>query len=438
MTRVLITTVPAAGHVRPTAPIARQLVASGHEVIWYGGRRFRPMIERTGARFIPITADLRFDPDGDALESTDGDRSADGIRGLQAVVDDIFVASIPAYAADLEPHFDAVAPDVVLTDHTFMASALLARRRDIPTVVFALGPLAVSSIDTAPFGTGLAPSSSAPGRLRNRLLALLVQRVLLRRAQSAARRIVADMGAGPFPGFFADWSLYLADRYMQAGAPEFEYPRSDLPRRIDFIGITDQKGVDGFDPPAWWPDVEQARAAGTPVVVTTQGSASTKHNQLLLPTVEALAGRDVLHVATTVTRDPEDVLPANRRPANLRLERFVPFTELLPFADLLITNGGFGGVQTSLSFGVPLVVAGRTEDKMETNARVKWTATGISVDEDEPSTTALGRAVDRVLADEAFRANAVRFRDVYARYDGAATAAGIIVDTARDCGTALR
>ncbi len=370
---------PAAGHVRPTVPIARQLVATGHEVVWYGGRRFRSMIERTGARCVPIAADLRFDPDGDALESTDGDRTGGGIRELQAVVYEIFVASIPAYAADLEQHIDSVAPDVVLTDHTFMASPLLARRRGIPTVVFALGPLAVSSIDTAPFGTGLAPSSSTLGRLRNRALALLVQRVLRRRAQSAARRIVADMGAGPFPGFFADWSLYLADRYLQAGTPEFEYPRSDLPRPIDFIGITDQKGVDQFEPPAWWTDVERASASGVPIVVTTQGSASTKHEQLLLPAVEALAGRDVLHVATTVTREPEDVLPAARHPVNLRLARFVQFTELLPHADLLVTNGGYGGVQTSLSFGVPLVVAGRTEDKMETNARIRWSGTGISV-----------------------------------------------------------
>lgn len=40
-TRVLITTGPAAGHVRPTAPIAHDLVAAGHEVIWYRGRRFQ-------------------------------------------------------------------------------------------------------------------------------------------------------------------------------------------------------------------------------------------------------------------------------------------------------------------------------------------------------------------------------------------------------------
>lgn len=430
MSRVVITTVPAAGHVRPMAPIAHDLVAAGHEVIWYGGRRFQPAIERTGASFIPITADLPFDPDGDALERGDEDRAATGLRGLRKVVYDTFVASIPAYACDLADHLDELTPDVVLTDHTFTASPLLARRRGIPVVVLALGPLAVSSRDTAPFGTGLAPSSSTVGRLRNRALAAVVQHIVFRRAQASARRIVADMGDGPFPGFFADWSLHMADRYLQLGAPEFEYPRTDLPRSIDFIGITDQRGIDSFVQPDWWSDLAEAKANGVPVVVTTQGSASTAHERLLLPTVAALAERDVLHIATTVTRDPDDVLPVDLRPSNLRLERFVPFPHLLPHADVLVTNGGYGGVQTALSFGVPLVVSGRTEDKMETNARVRWTGTGISVDRDDPTPADLERAVVNVLSDPSYRIGAERFRGIYARYGGAAAATAIVAETA--------
>jgi UDP:flavonoid glycosyltransferase YjiC (YdhE family) len=31
----------------------------------------------------------------------------------------------------------------------------------------------------------------------------------------------------------------------------------------------------------------------------------------------------------------------------------------------MVTNGGYGGVQMALSYGVPLVVAGASEDKPE-------------------------------------------------------------------------
>ena len=37
----------------------------------------------------------------------------------------------------------------------------------------------------------------------------------------------------------------------------------------------------------------------------------------------------------------------------------------------MLTNGGYGGVQYALAHGVPLVVAGDTEDKPEVAARVE-------------------------------------------------------------------
>jgi formate dehydrogenase assembly factor FdhD len=38
---------------------------------------------------------------------------------------------------------------------------------------------------------------------------------------------------------------------------------------------------------------------------------------------------------------------------------------LLPKVDVMVTNGGYGGVQRAVSTGVPLVVAGSTEDELE-------------------------------------------------------------------------
>ncbi len=51
------------------------------------------------------------------------------------------------------------------------------------------------------------------------------------------------------------------------------------------------------------------------------------------------------------------------------MERFIPFDRLLPQVDVFVANGGYGGVQLALSHGVPIVGAGRTEDKIEVNAR---------------------------------------------------------------------
>lgn len=54
MTRFLVGTIAAAGHINPALPIVRKLVLKGHEVWWYTGRGLKEKVEATGARHVPI------------------------------------------------------------------------------------------------------------------------------------------------------------------------------------------------------------------------------------------------------------------------------------------------------------------------------------------------------------------------------------------------
>jgi UDP:flavonoid glycosyltransferase YjiC (YdhE family) len=428
MTRVLFTTDPITGHVRPALGVARSLVDSGHEVVWYTGRKFESLVATTGSRFSPINARFDFDDaEVDALQSVEGQQP--GLSGFKKVLREVFINPIPDYVADLAGLFDEFEPEVVVANHTFMASMLLAEQRGLPRVAFSTGPLSLSSVDTAPFGPGLPPPTSALGRLGGRALGWAVRHVVFGGEQRAAERIRADLGLPPLDGFLIDWSALIADRYLQSSIPEFEYPRRDLPATVQFVGFTIAGGVDDWEPPAWWPEVAKARAEGVPVVFVTQGTASTDPAHLVLPAISALGSAPVLLIATTGGRDPAEVLPADRRPANLRLEPFIPFTELLPETDLMITNGGFGGVQTALACGVPLVVAGTTEDKPEVNARVMWSGAGVSLKTGTPSATQIAAAVQKVLADASYRTRAQQLMRCYAQYPGAAAAATAILDT---------
>ena len=53
MTRFLLAAMPAAGHIGPLLPIARELVRRGHDVAWYSGSQVRDNVEATGARYLP-------------------------------------------------------------------------------------------------------------------------------------------------------------------------------------------------------------------------------------------------------------------------------------------------------------------------------------------------------------------------------------------------
>jgi MGT family glycosyltransferase len=431
MTRILITTLPIEGHVRPVLPVATRLIEQGHDVVWYTGRKFQLLVTRSGARFIPINMNLDFD-DSTVDVLHDMKDKKPGLNGLKKIIGDLFVSPVPQYVKDLTPIMDDLDPDVIVAEQVFMASPLMAVKRGIPKVIISTGPLSITSIDTAPFGAGLPPSSSSVGRLRNRALAWLTVHVLFRSQQRMAVGIANDMGVAAPPVFLNDWAVHIADRYLATTIPEFEYPRSDMPENVEFIGPMLARSMTNWSAPAWWADIAEARRVGRPVVVVTQGTASNNDlSFLLFPAIAALADQDMLVIATTGGRDPDDVMPAAARPANLRLAEFVPFTELLPLADLLVTNGGIGGLQNALACGVPVVTAGLSEDKMETNARLAWSGAGLSLKTHKPSIAKIRAGVHSVLTDDSYRTRASELKAAYAGYSGALRAAEIVLEVAR-------
>jgi UDP:flavonoid glycosyltransferase YjiC (YdhE family) len=150
---------------------------------------------------------------------------------------------------------------------------------------------------------------------------------------------------------------------------------------------------------------------------------------MLGPTMEALAGDDVLVVATTGGPDPAPLRPT--LPANVRLERFIPHDLLLPRVDVMVTNGGYGGVQQALAHGVPLVVAGDSEDKPEVAARVRWSGAGVDLRTGRPTPVQLATAVRRVLEQPSFRQRATALQIEIAQTDAGQTIDDVLVELAR-------
>ena len=152
-----------------------------------------------------------------------------------------------------------------------------------------------------------------------------------------------------FRGYVVDLPPKVVDAYLQATVAGFEYPRSDLAPTVRFVGPDPGAArPPRSTPPPWWGEL----GAGRPVVHVTQG---TLDNADLAGCSCSRRGRwrddDVLVVATTGGPDPAPLRPG--LPANARLERFIPHDLLLPHVDVMVTNGGYGGVQQALANGVP-------------------------------------------------------------------------------------
>ena len=149
------------------------------------------------------------------------------------------------------------------------------------------------------------------------------------------------------------------------------------------------------------------------MVLVSQGTVANHDFRLLVaPTLAALADEPDLLVVVTTGGRPVEAIPGSV-PANARLASYLPFEWLLPKIDVCVTNGGYGGTNQALSFGVPLVTAGLTEDKADVNVRVDWCGIGINLATNTPTPAALGNAARTVL----YRRRAARMADEFAAID---------------------
>jgi MGT family glycosyltransferase len=190
---------------------------------------------------------------------------------------------------------------------------------------------------------------------------------------------------------------------------------------------TDSPGIgSGAALPDWWADVASTHR---PVVHVTQGTVADDNlENLVLPTIRALAGEDVLVVAGTGRTDPAAL---GTLPANVRVAPFVPHSWLLPHTSVMVTNGGFGGVQAALSNGVPLVVAGATEDKPEVAARVAWAGVGVDLRTGSPTPERIRAAVREVLDGKRYATRSAELGHRYATREAGVDSAALIEQLVR-------
>jgi len=421
MARILFGSNPLSGHVRPGLPIAAELVARGHEVVWYTGARFRDAVERTGARHVAFVDPADYDEADLPATFPDRESAKPGLPQLKYDIRHVFLDQVAAQVRELHALADAEPFDAVVVESTFVAGAWFAEQRGLDVAVYGITPLPGRSRDTAPTGLGLTPLPGTVGRLRNWALHTLLEKVVFAAEQRRAQSVRAELGLPPSRSFLFDAATDQATVFLQGSVPDFEYPRSDLPENVRFVGLLAPPSPATAELPAWWDDLDGDR----PVVLVTQGTVKVDPEALLHPALDALADEDVLVVATTGGLDPAPIL-ARHDATNVRLERFIPFADLLPHVDVMVTNGGYGGTQQALAHGIPVVVAGVTEGKNEVAARVRWSGAGIDLRADTATAEQVRRSVRTVLRDPSYRRHAQRLAASYAAHDGARTAATLV------------
>jgi MGT family glycosyltransferase len=401
--KILIASTPATGHLNPLLAVGCILIAEGHEVAFLSGSALRSRIEDIGAKFHALPEGADFDGRDFASVAPEVKSIQPGPDWLRVAMERIFVDTVPAQHKGLQQVLEEFPADVIIGDDMLfgvlpMLLGPVSKRP--PIMLCGTSILHWHREDGAPHFAGLPPAITKEQRDHYAAIYREHDRVIYQPVADRLNRILKTMGVGPLSMTLFDSVVDLADAYLQLTVPGFEFPR-DIPSSVHFVGtppmIPKQAPL-----PSWARALDGSRK----VVLVTQGTLANHNFGLLIgPTLAALADEPDLLVVATAGGRPIDAIPGPI-PANARLASYLPFEWILPKVDVFVTNGGYGSVNQAMSFGIPLVTAGLTEDKADVNARVAWSGVGIDLASNEPTPQALRQAVRTVLDKPDYRRRA--------------------------------
>ncbi|MEO5892303.1 MAG: nucleotide disphospho-sugar-binding domain-containing protein [Ferruginibacter sp.] len=410
--KILFACVPADGHFNPLTGIAKHLQSIGYDVRWYSSANYQEKLEELGMPFYPF--DTALEVTGDTVDEIFPERNTfkNPVKKLNFDIINFFIERGPEYFADILNIHRSFPFDLLIADCAFTGIPFVSDKMNIPVISIGVFPLTETSRDLAPNGLGMTPAKSFAGKIRQSILHLIADNFLFKKSNLALKNMMDQHGIEHNNANVFDMLVKKSTLLLQSGTPGFEYYRSDLGHNVRFIG-----GLLPYNPgksSAAWFDKRLNQYKN--IVLVTQGTVERDTEKIIVPTLEAFKDSDTLVVATTGGAQTKEL--RERYPqANIIIEDFIPFADVMPYADVYITNGGFGGVILGIESRLPFVVAGVHEGKNEINARISYFQLGINLKTERPKPAQLKKAVDEVLANDIYKTNVLRLSREFKAYD---------------------
>jgi UDP:flavonoid glycosyltransferase YjiC (YdhE family) len=382
------------GHAFPAIALARELRCRGHEVLVETWEHWREAVEAEGLEFTGAQEYTVFPPPGP--DTPDGETAAAAARAL----------------ARLMGEFE---PDLVVSDILTLAPTLAAEVAGVPHATLIPHVYPVQKAGMPLYSLGFRPPRTPLGRAGWRATMPILGSGL-RRGRDELNQTRERLGLAPQDRFHGGISELLA---VVATLPQLEYPRA-WPAQVRVTG-----------PLFFEVDAEETAIpeGEEPLVVIAPSTSQDPECRLLRVALEALAEEPVRVLATTNRHRPEVPVEV---PANAVMVPWMQYSEAFPAADTVVCHGGHGTVAGALAGGTPVLVWPAVGDQGENGARVAWSGAGLSLARRFLSPRAVRLAVRRLLRDGRYRVRAAEFAVWAAKNDGAANAARLVEETARN------
>ncbi|KAF3905078.1 hypothetical protein AA313_de0209288 [Arthrobotrys entomopaga] len=426
---IIITSTPIMAHFKSLLPISTYLVKQGYEVHITTGEGLREDSEWTGATFHPYPGDIS-DP-AKMLQEVEGIQKGTPQRVNMDLIQ-FFITPIPQQYEVLQNVCEEITtrpsykgePIVILneTGSCAMSPYLFGApwRGVQPSAIITIGsiPVACSDPDLAPFNAGLPPAETDEQRAQYKEMHNQIwgSEDFFASAQTLYELTLKGLGATKEIPILLD-HVKFSNRYLQCSLEEQEYKRAAPPKGLRYIGWPELKGrrVPPF-PPFWEEILEVSKNKSKKIVFACQGTVPWNDmKDLIVPTLEGLAGQDDLLVVASLGAPHQKLPEGFEIPENARVCDYIPFEDLFPHLDIFVNSGGFGSTQQALYYGVPLILVGVGEDKPENNARVQWTGAAINLNCQTAKSKDISEAVMKMIHDESYSKRAKYFSEQYSK-----------------------
>ena len=410
--KILFANFPGDGHFNPQTGLAAHLKRQGHDVRWYTSKIYAGKLRQLEIAHFPFQ--VAMDTNAGELEEIFPERykKRSQIARLKFDIINAFILRGPEYYADIQEIHKTFAFDLLVADCAFSGIPFIKHLLKVPVVAIGVLPLTETSRDLPPPGLGMTPASSFIGKMGQSLLRGIARRVIFGEPNRVMYQLLDQYKIPHQRESLFDMIIHKSDLLLQIGTPGFEYYRSDLGENIRFVGaLLPHDG--GKERPRWF---DERLREYKKVMLVTQGTVEKDVTKLLTPTLEAFKGTDVLVVVTTGgsgTKQLREAYPQK----NIIIEDFIPFSDVMPYTGVYVTNGGYGGTMLGIMNKLPMVVAGVHEGKNEICARVGYFKLGINLGMERPTPLQVRQAVEKVFADNVYRTNVRELAREFSKYD---------------------
>lgn len=431
MARLLFTVWPYPTHLHPFIALAREVRARGHQVAFYSGGSAAAVLAREGFPCFPFR-----EVDWGRVARTVDDLIAGRRRPSQMRLlwPRFLVETVPAQVRDLEAVLAAWPADALVCDIAMWAPILILHERDkIPVVPLSHVANCILPGPDGPIQGIALPRHRGGWTALYAGLASRAARLVTMRTRRRANRLRRQFGLSPLRVSVNEFTGTLP-LYLVPSAPEFDNRRRDLPAAVRYVGPCLWDKSEDQAAPAWLSAVPRHQ----PVVIVDEGALFTHEPRLLEMAARGLAGLPLTVIL--LAGDGRDATGLNLGPpaANVMLQAHAALSDVLPLADLLVTNGNSESVMAALAAGLPAVVLPSIWDQAETAWRVAETGVGLRISPWLATPERLRRAVQRVLDEESFRKSAAAMATALSARGGPRRAARLIGELLADAEPASR